>query len=90
MFDIGFWELVTLAIIALLIVGPERLPQVAKDAGRFIHRLKRFIHNTRRELEKELELDEMTELQQNIDHVENLMKQAPDQMIKDTNKSDGV
>lgn len=83
MFDIGFWELVTLAIITLLIVGPERLPIVAKDAGRLINRFKRFIDQARHDIQKELKLDEMTELQKNIDHVEELMQKAPDQMMQD-------
>ena len=81
MFDIGFWELITLAAITLLIVGPERLPKVAKDAGNLIAKVRRFIHNTRLELEKELNVDEHNELKESIEHVDKLMREAPDRLL---------
>ncbi len=81
MFDIGFWELVTLAAIALLIVGPERIPKVARDTGQLIGRCRRFINNARHELERELELEEVSELNDGIKHVEKLMQEAPDRLM---------
>lgn len=81
MFDIGFWELVTLAVITLLIVGPERLPKVARDAGKLTARIRRFINHTRLELERELDIEERRDLQQSIDHVDRLMKDAPDRLL---------
>lgn len=79
MFDIGFWELVVIAIIALLVVGPERLPRLARDAGRWAGKIKRFINNTRRELERELQLNEQQEFKQSLSELDDLMKNAPDQ-----------
>ena len=86
MFDIGFWELVTLAVIALLMVGPERLPHVARDAGGVMRMVQQFIRNARDELQKELQIDEVNDLQQNINHVEQLMRQAPDRVIQNIDK----
>lgn len=83
MFDIGFWELVALAVIALLIVGPEQLPKVARDTGRLVAKVRHFIQNTRRELEKELNLDEHGDLQKSIDKVEKLMHEAPDRLLSE-------
>ena len=85
MFDIGFWELVTLAILALLIVGPEKLPKVARDAGHIIGKVRRFIHDARLELERELDDSPHQELKKSIDHVEQLMKEAPDRILAENN-----
>jgi sec-independent protein translocase protein TatB len=83
MFDIGFWELVIITIIALIVVGPERLPKFARDAGHFISKVRRFVHNAKKELEKELHLDEVNNLQDDIRHIDSLMKEAPDRVILD-------
>lgn len=81
MFDIGFWELVIIAIVALVIIGPERLPKFARDAGRFFAKFRNFIQNARRELEKEFELDQVNDLHKSIGHIDDLMKEAPDRII---------
>ena len=78
MFDIGFWELVVIAIIALLVIGPERLPGFAHDAGRWLGKLKRFINHTRRELEAEFRMHESKTFQENLDDLDGLLKNAPD------------
>ena len=91
MFDIGFWELVIIALVALIIIGPERLPDFARDAGRLINKIRRFIQSAKRELEKELELDEVNDLHKSIKHVDGLMQEAPDRIILDqinNNESD--
>ncbi|MBL1142248.1 MAG: twin-arginine translocase subunit TatB [Proteobacteria bacterium] len=83
MFDIGFWELVIIALVALIIIGPERLPKFAHDAGRFIRKVRHFIQNAKREVEKELKLDQLNDLNESIHQVENLMNQAPDKLIQE-------
>jgi len=81
MFDIGFWELAIIAIIGLIVIGPERLPKFAHDAGRFVSKIRNFIHNAKNELEKELELEQVDDLQKDINRIDDLMKQAPDRII---------
>ncbi|HRF88430.1 MAG TPA: Sec-independent protein translocase protein TatB [Pseudomonadales bacterium] len=54
MFDVGFSELVLTALVALVVFGPERLPQAARTAGLWIGRFKRVLADTRREVEREL------------------------------------
>lgn len=54
MFDIGFWELVLVGIVALLVVGPQRLPKLAAEAGMWFGKLQRFIRKTRIDIENEL------------------------------------
>lgn len=70
-----------MAVLALLIVGPEKLPKVARDTGRIIGKVRRFIHDARLELERELEDAPHQELKKSIDHVEQLMKEAPDRIV---------
>ncbi len=83
MFDIGFWELVIIALVALVIIGPERLPEFARDAGRLLRKARSFIQHAKREVEKELELDQLNDLNESIHHVEGLMKEAPDRFIQE-------
>jgi sec-independent protein translocase protein TatB len=78
MFDIGFWELALLAVVALLVVGPERLPQLARDAARWTRAARRFITETRHEIERELETDAGRDFRRGIEEVEELMRIAPD------------
>ena len=81
MFDIGFWELSIIAIIALIVIGPDRLPKFARDAGHFVSKIRGYIRNTRKELEKELEVDQVNDLRKGIKNIDNLMKEAPDRII---------
>jgi sec-independent protein translocase protein TatB len=59
MFDSGFLELLVIGVIALLVVGPERLPEVASKAGKFIGKMKAFVATTREDIEKEIRSDEL-------------------------------
>ncbi len=59
MFDSGFLELLVVGIIALMVVGPERLPEVAAKAGKFIGKMKAFVATTREDIEKEIRSDEL-------------------------------
>lgn len=61
MFDIGFWELVTLFVVALLILGPEKLPRVANTLGRWVGQGRTVIRNLRRQINVELALKEEAE-----------------------------
>ena len=79
MFDIGFWELVVIAVVALLVVGPEQLPGFVRETGRWAGRIRRFIHDARFELERELHADDYTdELDKNIAKLDGMIQSAPD------------
>ena len=79
MFDIGFWELVIIAVIALLVVGPDKIPAFAQQAGKWIGKIRRLKNNLQRELKQELSLDEGKEFKQQLSDLDDLMKNAPDQ-----------
>jgi sec-independent protein translocase protein TatB len=79
MFDIGFWELVLISVVALLFIGPDQLPSFTRKIGRWLGMVRRFVNNTRRELEQELNLENHTDLGQKLSDLDDLMKNAPDQ-----------
>ncbi|HCU88738.1 MAG TPA: twin-arginine translocase subunit TatB [Gammaproteobacteria bacterium] len=58
MLDIGFWEFALIGIVALVVVGPERFPGMARTAGQLIGRAKRAMRELRYELERDLEVEE--------------------------------
>ena len=64
MFDIGFWELAIIGVVALLVIGPERLPAVAKTVGLWVGQMKRFVGNMKMEIDKELKADELKKVLQ--------------------------
>lgn len=62
MFDIGFWELSIIGIVALLVVGPERLPAVARTVGKYVGRANRFISNVKDDINKELKDEDLKKI----------------------------
>jgi len=58
MFDIGFWELAIIGIVALLVIGPERMPEMVRAIGQWAGQFQRLISNLKREIEAETRSDE--------------------------------
>ncbi len=61
MFDIGFLELVLIAVLALLVLGPERLPHAARTAGKWVGKAKRMASNLTDEIDRQLKAEELRE-----------------------------
>jgi len=59
MFDIGSWEILLVAIIALVVIGPERLPELATGAGKFFAKINRFVTNFKDDVNLELKAEEL-------------------------------
>jgi sec-independent protein translocase protein TatB len=59
MFDIGFWELAIIGVVALLVIGPERLPRVARTAGLWLGRARRFVATVKADIDREIAADEL-------------------------------
>ena len=59
MFDIGFSELVVIGVVALIVIGPERLPKVARTAGHLYGRLQRYVSSVKSDIGREIQLDEL-------------------------------
>ncbi|MES2771887.1 MAG: Sec-independent protein translocase protein TatB, partial [Pseudomonadota bacterium] len=63
MFDIAFSELLVIAVVALVVIGPERLPKVARAAGHLLGRLQRYVNNVKADINREMQLEELRKLQ---------------------------
>jgi sec-independent protein translocase protein TatB len=85
MFDIGFSELVAVSLIALIVLGPKRLPEVARTAGRWMGQLRRFIADVKLDLDREMhseELSELRKLKQELDSTRRLMQNTSGELVK--------
>lgn len=66
MFDIAFSEIVVIAVVALVVIGPERLPRVARTLGHMFGRLQRYVNDVKADINREMELDELRRLQSEV------------------------
>ncbi|MDN3987793.1 Sec-independent protein translocase protein TatB [Zwartia vadi] len=62
MFDISFTELLVIGVIALVVIGPERLPKVARTIGHLVGRAQRYVSDVKTDIQREVELDELRKL----------------------------
>jgi sec-independent protein translocase protein TatB len=80
MFDIGFTELIVIGVVALLVVGPERLPKVARTAGHLYGRMQRYVSSVKADISREVELDELRKAGQSFrQQVESVASEAEQQ-----------
>lgn len=66
MFDVGFSEILVIAIVALIVIGPERLPKVARTLGHLFGRMQRYVNDVKADIQREMELDELRKLQSSV------------------------
>lgn len=66
MFDVSFSELLVIAVVALLVIGPEKLPKVARTVGAFVGRMQRYMAQVKEEVNREMRFEELQKLQQEI------------------------
>ena len=63
MFDFGFSEMIIVGVVALVVLGPERLPVVARTAGEWIGKAQRFVAQVKSDIDRETELSELKKIQ---------------------------
>lgn len=88
MFDIGFSELVLIALLALLLLGPQRLPEVARAAGRWMAKLRNFVDNVKQDFDREMrssELDELRKLKQELDETRRVIEESSGKVLAGIN-----
>ena len=66
MFDVGFSELLVIGVVALLVIGPEKLPRVARTVGALMGRAQRYVNDVKADISREIELDELKKLQTTV------------------------
>lgn len=62
MFDVGFWEIALIGVLALIILGPERLPGAARTAGAWVGKARRMMRDIKEDVKKELDQAELEQL----------------------------
>ncbi len=67
MFDIGFSEIVVIGVVALIVIGPERLPKTARMLGHLFGRLQRYVNEVKADIGREMELDELRRLKRDVE-----------------------
>jgi sec-independent protein translocase protein TatB len=66
MFDIAFSELLLIGVVALVVIGPERLPKVARTAGQWLGRLNRYVSQVKQDIDRDIKLEELRKMQQEM------------------------
>jgi sec-independent protein translocase protein TatB len=87
MFDVGFSELVVIALVALIVIGPERLPKVARTAGHLLGRLQRYVNDVKADINREMQLDELKKLQSQVAEQVKSLENSTSQQVRDVETS---
>ncbi len=86
MFDVGLSELLVIGLVALIVLGPKRLPEMARAAGRWTARIRRFVSEVKSDFDRELhnaELTELHKLKQELDETRHVMEDASGKLMQD-------
>ena len=67
MFDFGFSEILVIAVVMLIVVGPERLPKVARTAGYLLGRMQRYVSDVKTDIQREMQIEDLKKLQQQVE-----------------------
>jgi sec-independent protein translocase protein TatB len=84
MFDLGFTELMIIALVALVVIGPERLPRVARTVGHLAGRLQRYVADVKADINREVELDELRKMRDSMQSAASEMQSSFDAELRST------
>jgi sec-independent protein translocase protein TatB len=84
MFDIGFSELLVIAVVALIVIGPERLPKVARTLGHLFGRMQRYVNDVKADIAREMELEELRKLQSNVEEAARAIQSSVEKEVNET------
>lgn len=87
MFDVGFSELIVIGLVALIVIGPERLPRVARTAGHLLGRLQRYVSDVKADINREMQLEDLKKLQQQVTEQARSMEQSVNEHMKSVETS---
>lgn len=83
MFDIGFSELMVIGVVALVVIGPERLPKVARTAGHLLGRMQRYVSEVKADINREVEASELRDLKDTVHQAATSMQDAMNSHVND-------
>ncbi len=84
MFDVGFSEILVIAVVALIVIGPERLPKVARTLGHLFGRMQRYVNDVKADISREMELEELRKLQASMQDAARSIEQTVTKEISTT------
>jgi sec-independent protein translocase protein TatB len=84
MFDIGFSELLVIGVVALIVIGPQKLPRVARTAGHLLGRLQRYVADVKADINREIELEELRKMRDSMQNAASEMQSAVDSELAKT------
>ncbi len=87
MFDVGFQEIILIGVIALMVIGPERLPSVARSVGMWVGKLQRFVAGVKSDIASELKTDELRSLLTNQEDQIRELKEMVNETRSDLEKT---
>jgi sec-independent protein translocase protein TatB len=87
MFDIGFSELLVIGVVALIVIGPEKLPRVARTVGHLAGRLQRYVSDVKADINREIELDELRKMRDSMQQAASKFESEVGKTETDLNKS---
>lgn len=85
MFDVGFSEIVVIMVVALVVIGPKRLPAVARTMGQWWGRLQRYINRIKMDVTTSMELEELRELERKVKAETEALERSVQQAGNDIN-----
>ena len=80
MFDVGFSELMVIALVALIVIGPERLPRVARTLGALLGRAQRYVNDVKADIQREVDLDELKNIKSTFQDAAKSVEQSVSQV----------
>ncbi len=90
MFDIGFWEMVMIGLVSLLVIGPERLPKVARTVGGWVGKAQRYVQTVKSDIQREFDADDlmrmMEEQKKTIEQLQSNIQQNASSIAHETQK----
>jgi sec-independent protein translocase protein TatB len=83
MFDVGFSELMVIAVVALIVIGPERLPRVARTLGHLFGRMQRYVNDVKADITREMQLEELKKLQNEMEEAARSIESSVQREVQD-------
>src|SRR3546814_17588385 len=87
MFDVSFSELLLIGVIALIVIGPERLPGVARTIGHLVGRAQRYVNDVKSDIQREVDLGEINNLKDQMSDADNSVKASLENVTKRSEES---
>jgi sec-independent protein translocase protein TatB len=89
MFDIGFTELLVIVVVALIAIGPQQLPKVARTLGHLFGRMQRYVNDVKADISREMELEELKKLQSSMEDAARSMRDSVDSVNREVAEAEG-